>query len=463
MNILRLPTLSLAVAIAVLALAYANPSFAGKKCDADPNHPSCKDDGGGGDPPDSEIRSCPGDFPAFAYAVEITDKGGHTERLDLYLSNAEGTCQVLIHSTPHSRKFRASYDDLDFHMVRDDDGSEIYRVAYNYDDDEANIREPIARPNIRVMEFKTGIVLEGDVGDGETIGETKIVEDLPLAVVHKLYRYSDDRFLGATTASGRLCGNDMLGNSLVFSVAYGYTLPGKPQPHTDWYYEIRVIENISECIDELQGGLEPDESCSELVFSSHPIADSRALLPRWGLDTNRIYFDHCWWCDGEPSPALGILDRGSDYPWPPPGAVSIEIQDGIGLRGGSPAYYDYYGGEEPVEVEVLNQLGADGVLHFLEIGVGCTAISASGDSCMNLTSAWVVTEFPVPPLPHAGKWTTHGIIDEGPNPNLMYFDSDTNSIFEFDPDSGLDPNPETGNPRVIKGILDNVVWLDPVD
>jgi len=48
MNILRLPTLSLAVAIAVLALAYANPSFAGKpdkNCDPElgPIHASCSD------------------------------------------------------------------------------------------------------------------------------------------------------------------------------------------------------------------------------------------------------------------------------------------------------------------------------------------------------------------------------------------------------------------------------------
>ncbi len=49
MNILRLSTFSLTLAIAVFALGYANPSFAGKKCDADPNHPSCKDGGGGGD------------------------------------------------------------------------------------------------------------------------------------------------------------------------------------------------------------------------------------------------------------------------------------------------------------------------------------------------------------------------------------------------------------------------------
>ena len=44
MNILRLSTLSLTLAIAVFALGYVNPSFAGKpdKC---PDHPSCKDGG----------------------------------------------------------------------------------------------------------------------------------------------------------------------------------------------------------------------------------------------------------------------------------------------------------------------------------------------------------------------------------------------------------------------------------
>ncbi|MHC4088020.1 MAG: hypothetical protein ACYSU5_22860 [Planctomycetota bacterium] len=42
MNILRLSTLSLTLAIAVMTLGYANPSFAGKKCTEDPNHPSCK-------------------------------------------------------------------------------------------------------------------------------------------------------------------------------------------------------------------------------------------------------------------------------------------------------------------------------------------------------------------------------------------------------------------------------------
>ena len=42
MHILRFSTLTLTVAIAVMTLGYANPSFAGKKCTADSKHPSCK-------------------------------------------------------------------------------------------------------------------------------------------------------------------------------------------------------------------------------------------------------------------------------------------------------------------------------------------------------------------------------------------------------------------------------------
>ena len=54
MNILRLSTLSLALAIAVFALAFANPSSAqGKTCAPDDTRPKCADDtgGGGGDDP----------------------------------------------------------------------------------------------------------------------------------------------------------------------------------------------------------------------------------------------------------------------------------------------------------------------------------------------------------------------------------------------------------------------------
>ena len=45
MNILRLSTPSLTLAIAVITLGYANCSFAGPDCDTHPTHPSC---GGGG-------------------------------------------------------------------------------------------------------------------------------------------------------------------------------------------------------------------------------------------------------------------------------------------------------------------------------------------------------------------------------------------------------------------------------
>ena len=47
---------------------------------------------------------------------------------------------------------------MDFHY---DDDSKFYRIAYNYDEDEANIREPVARPNIRIMQFTTNTDEEG--------------------------------------------------------------------------------------------------------------------------------------------------------------------------------------------------------------------------------------------------------------------------------------------------------------
>ena len=49
MNILRLSTLSLTLAIAVVTLGYANPSFAAPLCSKNPTHPRCITDGGGGD------------------------------------------------------------------------------------------------------------------------------------------------------------------------------------------------------------------------------------------------------------------------------------------------------------------------------------------------------------------------------------------------------------------------------
>ncbi len=46
MNISRLSTFSLTLAVAVMMLGYSTPAFAGKKCELQPEHPSCK--GGGG-------------------------------------------------------------------------------------------------------------------------------------------------------------------------------------------------------------------------------------------------------------------------------------------------------------------------------------------------------------------------------------------------------------------------------
>ena len=57
MNISRVATFSLTLAVAVFALGYVNPSLAGKPdgCKTDPPHPSCKDDGGGGGDTTKEV------------------------------------------------------------------------------------------------------------------------------------------------------------------------------------------------------------------------------------------------------------------------------------------------------------------------------------------------------------------------------------------------------------------------
>ena len=106
MDILRLSTLSLALAVAVFALGYANPAFAGKDKNCDPDegdvHPSCKDDGGGDPPP------CEDTFPGFLYEVDSTRK----LPAELRLASSNG-CRTELVST--SANLRGST----FHMTAD--------------------------------------------------------------------------------------------------------------------------------------------------------------------------------------------------------------------------------------------------------------------------------------------------------------------------------------------------------
>ncbi len=78
MNILRLSTLSLALAIAVFALGYVNPSFgAPKKCDGNP---------------DTVLPGCGGtDDVAAEFTVEL-QPGGLSGNTDGLLVTSDGTC-----------------------------------------------------------------------------------------------------------------------------------------------------------------------------------------------------------------------------------------------------------------------------------------------------------------------------------------------------------------------------------
>jgi len=376
-------------------------------------------------PPPPAAASCPGDFPAFAYALEITDKRGQTERLDLYLANSDGSCQILLDSPPHTRKFGASYDDLNFLF---DSASGFYRIAYKYNGDEADTKDTGARPNIRVMQFSVST----------DAGETTIDQALPLDV-HKIYRYSRN-----STSGRALRDNQMRGNSLVFTLEYGESYGSPGDPHNNWFDEIWVIEDIGDCIANYSP--EPDENCAELAFAPGPNLQSDHAV--WGLDTTRIYFRHDWSSIKNENLALGILDRsGPGSPWSAPGAVSIESDDGPGFLDGDPVLLDYGIGPR----EVLNQ-SANGVLQFLEIGSDCTAANTSTLSCLTQGTASVVSTFPS--QAQAGKWTTHGSIDAGPN--LLYHDRVANSIREFDPDTKT-------SVEIIGDSPGGVVSFDPVD
>jgi len=101
MNILRLSTLSLALAIAVFALGYVNPAFAGKKCTEDPKHPSCKDGDGDGTIPvmvtfqdDSSDRvMSDGNGPYIDGVDKVSTAVGHEG--SFYLKRSRGNQEAI--------------------------------------------------------------------------------------------------------------------------------------------------------------------------------------------------------------------------------------------------------------------------------------------------------------------------------------------------------------------------------
>ena len=86
MNKIRLTTYLLTLTAAVMLIGYMGPSFAGKKCDADPTHPSC---GGGDDPEPTAGYTAALVYGAFRFgAVDVTvNKKGNswssTVKLDM--------------------------------------------------------------------------------------------------------------------------------------------------------------------------------------------------------------------------------------------------------------------------------------------------------------------------------------------------------------------------------------------
>ena len=333
-----------ALLLALLVVPLAGHAHCKGKHTGD--HPHCA---GEPPPPPPESSSCPGDFPAFAYAFETVKKGrGHTIRSDIMVSNADASCEILVHSVSTADY----YSDLDFSY---DSSSGLYRIAYNYESDESDTRNTGARPNIRVLQFTAS----------PDQGETKIDQSLPLQT-HKIFLYS-----GGSTAGKSIDANVILGNKMVFALAECWE-------DGTWHNDpvlggcdatIRVIEDISACIASL--GSEPDESCAALAFENF---GQHATNPRWGLDTNRIYFRYSTPATPDADVHLGVLDRPAPgIAWSAPGVVRTYPGNQDRDVNGSSAVWDF--GLGPQEV-LLNYVEPD--LQILEIRDGCTAAASAG-------------------------------------------------------------------------------------
>lgn len=408
--------------VAILAAALFSPAGVEAHCGGNHigNHPHCS----AGEPPPPTASSCPGDFPAFAYAVKRVDKRGRTVGSDLRLSNADGSCQVLIHSESSTRR----YDYLTFSF---DSVPGIYRIAYKYEWDEADTRETGFRPNVRVMQFTASTA----------DGITTIADALPLQA-HKVYRYS-----GNSSAGRGILGTDLIGASLVFSEEHGFEVGTQGDPRTDWYASIKIIEDVGACI--ATYGPEPDDHCAAAAFE--PSVNQRATLPTWGLDTKRILFTYDASSPRDSDVALAVIDReGVGLPWSAPGLAwrygELQYTDSYAVHHGFPAVWEDASGPRTV---VNSRF--DGTLRILHLTDSCTAVNSMVESCLTLGLASAIG--PAYDAPPRGDWfTMNTTIDAGPN--LIFIDWTTHSIGEFDPHS-----------RTEVSIIDNVqnlTWLAPV-
>lgn len=90
-NFFKPQHLLLVTAMSLLVVMTVEPSYATKpNCNVDPSHPSCGDDGGGGDPGGGDACLDSTTFPSFAYWGSNPD--------GLYLSDATGVCTQQISS-----------------------------------------------------------------------------------------------------------------------------------------------------------------------------------------------------------------------------------------------------------------------------------------------------------------------------------------------------------------------------
>ena len=148
---------------------------------------------------------------------------------------------------------------------------------------------------------------------------------------------------------------------------------------------IQTIEDISSCIASLSSV--PDESCAEVAFEN---IGHKAHFPRWGLDTNRIYFRYSTPDTATDNVDLGVLDRSAPgAAWSAPGVVRSYPHNQDRDQNGSSTVWDF--GLGPQEV-LLHYVEPE--LQILEISDDCTAAVSGTISCEDQGFATVVESFP---------------------------------------------------------------------
>ena len=194
MNILRLSTLSLALAIAVITLGYVNPSFAAPSCSKNPTHPDCIPDGGGGDSSEGG--------KAFLFEIDVNDVSkcdATPVSVDESFGQVTWSGNVLWDAINIHAHFKLQLKDVDSgtYDILGNNGIECTNAPVDYPICESDEVEPCVAKSITVKEGRRqgrtsgALRLPGCEPDDPTTvwvtvtvdGNSKILRSTPVTIV----------------------------------------------------------------------------------------------------------------------------------------------------------------------------------------------------------------------------------------------------------------------------------------